>query len=200
MLESPHYPVGIKRIVTPLSQTRKKAILEEVQKARRRRTVVAAIIAVILIAIIVVGVYSLTRPKDIYIQTVPAGIGTAGNCNRPLHTHDASGTIHVETDENRDYVLGDFFLIWGKIFNSSGVFPSNQPLPSYLDRCVSGTLLYHSHPVLMINYSTKGNSRISMTVNGTPQPLMQNFTIPRDTATNPTNILITYGPGIPASF
>ena len=31
----------------------------------------------------------------------------------PLHTHDASGTIHVESTINRNYTLGEFLNIWG---------------------------------------------------------------------------------------
>jgi hypothetical protein len=31
----------------------------------------------------------------------------------PLHTHDTSGTIHVESNTNRAYTLGQFLDIWG---------------------------------------------------------------------------------------
>ena len=31
----------------------------------------------------------------------------------PIHTHDESGTIHIESVVNRDYTLGEFFSIWG---------------------------------------------------------------------------------------
>jgi hypothetical protein len=31
----------------------------------------------------------------------------------PLHTHDDSGTIHVESNANRTYTLGQFLNIWG---------------------------------------------------------------------------------------
>ena len=30
----------------------------------------------------------------------------------PLHTHDASGTIHVEANTNRDFRLGELLDIW----------------------------------------------------------------------------------------
>lgn len=36
----------------------------------------------------------------------------------PLHTHDTSGTIHVESTVVRDYTLGDFLAVWGVVFNS----------------------------------------------------------------------------------
>lgn len=56
--------------------------------------------------------------------TVPAAIGirdpqyqeglaVAGACFEPLHTHDASGIIHIEgPDPNQRYTLGDFFAVW----------------------------------------------------------------------------------------
>jgi hypothetical protein len=31
----------------------------------------------------------------------------------PLHTHDNSGIVHVESTANRDYTLGEFLKIWG---------------------------------------------------------------------------------------
>jgi hypothetical protein len=36
----------------------------------------------------------------------------------PLHTHDASGTIHVESNANRNYTLGEFLNIWGGLDNT----------------------------------------------------------------------------------
>ncbi len=53
--------------------------------------------------------------------TVPADIGinaTAGFLSE-IHTHDASGVIHVESPTNRTFRLGEFFDIWGLRFDSS---------------------------------------------------------------------------------
>lgn len=49
---------------------------------------------------------------------VPANIGisTAEQKMAALHTHDASGTIHVESPQVRDYTLGEFFDVWGVRF------------------------------------------------------------------------------------
>lgn len=33
----------------------------------------------------------------------------------PLHTHDGSGTVHVESNAQRDYSLGQFLAVWGGI-------------------------------------------------------------------------------------
>jgi hypothetical protein len=46
---------------------------------------------------------------------VPQGIGIdpGGGFLVPLHTHDDSGIIHVESPVERDYTLGEFFGVWG---------------------------------------------------------------------------------------
>jgi hypothetical protein len=46
---------------------------------------------------------------------VPAGIGIdpAGRFISPLHTHDTSGVIHVESPTVRPFTLGEFFGVWG---------------------------------------------------------------------------------------
>lgn len=46
--------------------------------------------------------------------TIPAQIGITSACERVLHTHDASGTIHVEPNFYAPYTLGDFFRVWGE--------------------------------------------------------------------------------------
>jgi hypothetical protein len=50
--------------------------------------------------------------------TVPADIGInyAARFIAPIHTHDETGVIHVESDEVRDFTLGEFFDIWGVRF------------------------------------------------------------------------------------
>jgi hypothetical protein len=60
---------------------------------------------------------SLTVPKNIGIDSLLHKdhsldqYGTSGSA--PLHTHDDSGTIHVESTTNRNYTLGEFLNIWG---------------------------------------------------------------------------------------
>lgn len=46
---------------------------------------------------------------------VPAGIGidARGLFISPLHTHDPSGIIHVESPVVRRFTLGEFFGVWG---------------------------------------------------------------------------------------
>jgi hypothetical protein len=42
----------------------------------------------------------------------------------PLHTHDTTGTIHVESNEERDFTLGEFLNIWGVL--SDGQYADKQ--------------------------------------------------------------------------
>jgi hypothetical protein len=44
---------------------------------------------------------------------VPAGIGIGESFVSPLHTHDASGVIHVESSTVRSYSLTEVFAVWG---------------------------------------------------------------------------------------
>jgi hypothetical protein len=63
---------------------------------------------------------------DIYVngkhETVPASIGIYdGQYLTELHTHDASGIMHVESPTKREFVLGDFFGVWGVRLNAKCV-------------------------------------------------------------------------------
>ncbi len=65
-----------------------------------------------------------TAPGSPYNVTIPTAIGIlnpqinnglagGGSCFEPLHTHDSTGIIHVESAHTTDtYSLGDFFNVW----------------------------------------------------------------------------------------
>jgi hypothetical protein len=72
--------------------------------------------------------------------TVPAGIGIKAGGDLPLHTHDASGTIHIDSPAARTFTLADFFAVWGRALSSRQV------------------LRYHAN----------ATHRITMTVDGQP--------------------------------
>lgn len=52
---------------------------------------------------------------------MPTDIGIHPTCMNALHTHDASGVIHVEAPDKRDFTLADFFAVWGKTFNKDQI-------------------------------------------------------------------------------
>jgi hypothetical protein len=58
----------------------------------------------------------------------------------PLHTHDSSGIIHVESPLSRTFLLGDFFAVWGRIIS----------------------------PQQVLRYHADATHRITMTVDGRP--------------------------------
>jgi hypothetical protein len=62
--------------------------------------------------------YHVHQHLDIFVngkkETVPAFIGIDdGDFITELHTHDASGIIHVEAGKVFPYTLGQFFGVWG---------------------------------------------------------------------------------------
>jgi hypothetical protein len=64
----------------------------------------------------------LHQHLDLFVHgkrvVVPSGIGIdpGGAFLLPLHTHDDSGVIHVESPVHRDYTLGEFLGVWGVRF------------------------------------------------------------------------------------
>jgi len=73
---------------------------------------------------------------------IPAFIGmaptAAGGCLYWLHTHDASGIIHVEAGSpsapnGGPYTLGMFFDIWGEPLSSNQVGPFTGPVTAYVN-------------------------------------------------------------------
>ena len=120
---------------------------------------------------LVININGLTSP-------IPTNIGSEGGCHRSLHTHDATGTVHVETDQDRDYTLGDFFLIWGNTANdaSLAIFNSTQIFTNKVDATHTLTVTVNG------NIDTSGRP--------------ENIVIPRtaDDTNNPFRVVITYGP------
>ena len=72
-------------------------------------------------------------------QAIPENIGVKNNCMNPLHTHDASGMIHVESPVQKDFTLGDFFAVWGKTFSKDQILDTVVTTPAKLTVRVNGT-------------------------------------------------------------
>ena len=186
-----------------MAQTRKKKILQQVQRQRRQRTMITFTIVAVLIVIIVAAIFFLPRtpPNPVQLPTyldkcvtselpgyhshpnitiiiggvihpIPANLGIQASCLKPIHTHDTTGTIHIEPDENRTFTLNDFFLVWGNwasdrtfaIFNSTQIF----------------------------DHKTGNGHQLNMTVNGSPDTSFQNHQFPHNAAS--TSTLCVYGP------
>ena len=96
---------------------------------------------------------------------VPAGIGideSAGFIS-PVHTHDTSGIIHVESDTVRNFTLGEFFDIWGVRFTKDSIGGYTVSATSTLAVYANGSLVtgdprnlvLTEHQEIVIEYGTK---------------------------------------------
>jgi hypothetical protein len=197
------------------TQTRKQKILGDVKRKRRQRALTTFTIAIILVAIIVAAVVFLRPPPNavplpdylshcvtgsLFYHSHPSvtvtvnGVGVPfpvtfdSGCNQPIHTHTIDGVLHVETDQNRDYTLGDWFLLWGHSENSAtrAILNSSQ----------------------IFGFKTDATHHLTMTVNGQnyTQTAPQDYVFLRNAVTGanqcsptppscvPDSIVLTYGP------
>lgn len=73
-----------------------------------------------------------------FIGFVPNHLLPGGGCLYWIHTHDASGIIHVETPQvhapdGGPYTLGMLFSIWGQPLGADGVGGFNGPVTAYVN-------------------------------------------------------------------
>ena len=73
-------------------------------------------------------------------QTIPANIGITDACMKAIHTHDSTGKLHIEYTQTFDFLLEDFFAVWGKPFSKEQ----------------------------LLDYQIDENDKVVMTVNGEP--------------------------------
>jgi hypothetical protein len=71
------------------------------------------------------GHYHIHALLSIYQDGVrlalPGSIGRNSACDYELHTHEGSGTIHVEADVAATFTLGQFFALWGQNLSATAV-------------------------------------------------------------------------------
>lgn len=88
------------------------------------------------------SVLHIHQHLDVFVDgesvTVPGGIGVNGNSFiSPIHVHDTTGVIHVESPTKEQFTLGQFFAVWGVRFTPTrlGGYRSSasRPLRFYLD-------------------------------------------------------------------
>ena len=204
------FPPFLSALPMSQTQTRKQKILGDVKRKRRQRAYTTLAIAIALVAIIVVAVIFIRVPPNKvplppYLSTCVGavtyhyhpnlvvtinGVGiqipvTFNNgCPQPIHTHDSTGILHVESDQNRDYTLNDWFLLWGNF--------QNDPTIAILN----STQIWQ--------YKVDATHHLTMTVNGqnyTATP-PQDYVFPKNAGTSaapcsvgncqPDNIVLTY--------
>jgi hypothetical protein len=118
-------------------------------------------------------------------QAIVIPVTIDDSCPQPIHTHDSSGVLHIETDQNVNYTLGDWFLLWGHWANSQTqtIFNRTQ----------------------IFNNKVDATHNITMTVNGVSDTIhYRSLQFPRNAGTTttcavpgggcqPFDIVITYG-------
>jgi hypothetical protein len=93
---------------------------------------------------------------------VPASIGidNVHGSISPLHTHDTSGIVHIESPDQSTFTLGQFFTEWGVRFGQGCVAGSCAPTP--IEVVVNGTtatgdptaIVFHAHDELAVVVGT----------------------------------------------
>jgi hypothetical protein len=96
---------------------------------------------------------------------IPEGIGIApdGSCLYWLHTHDASGIIHIEAPAGSSFTLGNFLDIWREQFRQRG-YPSQLNAPAGWKTYVGGRRLtsgmlpipLQRHTLITLIYNSPG--------------------------------------------
>ena len=83
----------------------------------------------------------LTLLRDGKTVKVPAliGIDLQHECLYWLHTHDATGIVHIESPDTRTYTLGQFFDVWGQPLSATRAASLSGKLKVFVaSRRVSG--------------------------------------------------------------
>lgn len=71
-------------------------------------------------------------------QSLPVNIGITPACMRAIHTHDTTGTIHVESPVVRDFTLGEFFRVWDKPFDRSHLLDKTADAEHRIEMKIDG--------------------------------------------------------------
>ena len=54
-------------------------------------------------------------------ETIPASVGNVSRCTAEIHTHDLTGTIHVESPSaTREFFFKDVLTVWGRALERPG--------------------------------------------------------------------------------
>jgi hypothetical protein len=75
----------------------------------------------------------IKNPRFTTNTTWPDGFASSGDCHYPLHTHDTSGRLHVESPEPATFTLGQVFKLWGQPLtrsNFAGI--TGKPIVIYI--------------------------------------------------------------------
>jgi len=69
--------------------------------------------------------------KDGVRMGPPDNVGHAA-CSYELHTHDVTGMVHIHSDVEKTFTLGQFFALWGQPLAAGGTAGLSGPVRFYL--------------------------------------------------------------------
>lgn len=105
---------------------------------------------------------------------VPAYVGIRDNtCLYWLHTHDATGIIHIEAPQKVNKILGNFFDVWGQPLSRQRLATRSVPAEKSMKVWVNGKLFTGDPRSIVLT----AHKRITIDV-GPPFPGPQPFTFP----------------------
>jgi hypothetical protein len=115
---------------------------------------------------------------DIFVNgkhmPVPANIGIYdGQFLTELHTHDASGIMHVESPTRREFDLGQFFGVWGVRLNATCVGGYCEPATRWIVY-VNGKA-YTGNPALLV---LKPHQEIAFVIGTPPKRIPSSYKFP----------------------
>jgi hypothetical protein len=100
-------------------------------------------------------------------QVIPGEIGVEPDGDLPIHTHDDSGTLHIESPVAQEFHLRDFFAVWGQSFTSEDILghpvDATHPLTMTVNGQVSndlGSLVLHDHDDIVIQYGSTSTADV----------------------------------------
>lgn len=93
---------------------------------------------------------------------MPSQIGITPSGALPLHTHDDSGLIHVESPKRKTFKLKDFFKVWGQPLSKKLVLDhaltKNERVTILVNGAQSkgvGSQVLHDHDVILVKVEPK---------------------------------------------
>jgi hypothetical protein len=98
--------------------------------------------------------------------TVPAnlGIDPQGRFISPIHTHDTSGIVHMESEQPYRFTLGEFMNIWGVYFTKNQLGEYKAGNGNVLQLWVNGTRIadptsyvMKAHDIMILGYGKPGS-------------------------------------------
>ncbi|MGH3580090.1 MAG: hypothetical protein ACRDUB_00770, partial [Mycobacterium sp.] len=112
------------------------------------------------------SVLHLHAHLDVFVDgtsvAVPAGVGIdeRGGAISPLHTHDTSGVIHIESPTQSTFTLAQFFSEWNVTLTASQLgnltATTDSPLRAYVNghkvTDSPGALTFHGHDEIALVY------------------------------------------------